>query len=167
MSQVISPNFSKPDAKTRNLIQRMRRFDLLDRIELIENTFNKIVFKTRFSLADQVLLHALISSRANVRIVSLIDLQSASSTVQSLIGITKDLYGLALEGNALSNVDLVLAVDGMNEDGTEFIQSNPFDTAHRINPLADWSQEQLIDYVLAHEVPVNPDDMPGVSKHAA
>lgn len=121
MSQVISPNFSKPDAKTRNLIQRMRRFDLLDRIELIENTFNKIVFKTRFSLADQVLLHALISSRANVRIVSLIDLQSASSTVQSLIGITKDLYGLALEGNALSNVDLVLAVDGMNEDGTEFI----------------------------------------------
>ena len=167
MPQVISPNFSKPDVKTRNLIQRMSRFDLSDRIELLENAFAKIVFRTRFSLADQVLLHALVSSRAKVSIVSLIDLDCVGPTLASLVGITKDLYGLELGSEAAKDVDLVLSNDVQSEVGGEFIRPDPFGDAHRIHLLADWRRDQLVEYVLAHEVPVNPEDMPGFKKRAA
>ena len=60
MTRVVEPNFTRPDIKTKSLVQRMARFDLADRVDLIASTFATRVFRTRFSLADQVLLHALI-----------------------------------------------------------------------------------------------------------
>ena len=96
MSKIIAADFTAPDAKTRNLMQRMGRFDLQDRLELICNGFDKIVFRTRFTLADQVLLHGLVAIGADVQVVDGSDKSDKNTTLKSLIAITQDAYAVKL-----------------------------------------------------------------------
>jgi len=133
MSRIVKLNFAIPDKRTENLIQRMARFDLYDRLELIGNEFGRMGLRTSFSLADQVLTHALLTSQANVEFVIDLDANKQSAVINSLREITRETYGLDLK----RRVHNLLT----------------------INPLADWSARDLIDYVLAHEVPVDPADI--------
>ncbi|MEM9278127.1 MAG: hypothetical protein AAGA76_06110 [Pseudomonadota bacterium] len=165
MTRVISPNFSRLDRKTRNLVQRMARFDLADRLELIENTFGRIAFRSGFTLADQVLTHALVSNKTRFETVLLAGGTRSGANHESVQNITRDLYDLKFKDGLSNDIELVLATDHPGKG--EFIERDSKGTTLLVNPLADWSNEKLVEYVLAHEVPVNPEDMPGFSSKVA
>ncbi len=155
MSRVISPNFATPSAKTKHLIQRMARFDLHDRLELIGNEFEQTGFRTGFSLSDQVLTHALITSRAKVEFVIDLDADKNPEVLESLHSITQETYALKFDKRLSKHVAAVLVSDNVDK----YIAKDKVRNLLTINPLADWSSKDLIEYVLAHEVPVDPADM--------
>ena len=97
MSRIVYADFSAPDAKTRNLVERMNRFDLVERLELIQASFSNLVIRSRFSLADQVLLHALVSSGLAFELVHTDN--KGDNIEQSLVAITREAYGLQVTSN--------------------------------------------------------------------
>ena len=158
MSRIISPNFATPNSRTKNLIQRMARFDLHDRIELIGNEFGIMGFRTGFSLADQVLTHALVTGRANVEIVIDLDAAKKKDVLDSLREITRETYALEFKKRMSKGVEAVLVSDNVDQ----YIAKDKVHNLLTINPLADWTSAQLVEYILAHEVPVDPADMAGI-----
>lgn len=155
MQNILKPNFVTPSTKTSNLIQRIARFDLHDRLELIGNQFGRMGFRTSFSLSDQVLTHALLTSRANVEFVIDLDAVKKQDIIESLKEITRETYGLDLKRRLSKDVEAVLASDNVDT----YIAKDKVLNLLTINPLADWSSKDLVDYVLAHEVPVDPADI--------
>lgn len=155
MSRIIKPNFAVANTRTENLIQRMARFDLHDRLELIGNEFDRMGFRTGFSLADQVLTHALLTSQANVEFVIDLDASKQPAVMNSLCEITRETYGLDLKNRLSKGIEAVL-VSGIVD---KYIAKDKVHNLLTINPLADWNARDLIDYVLAHEVPVDPADI--------
>ncbi len=158
MSQIITPNFATPSPKTKNLIQRMARFDLHDRIELIGNEFGKMGFRTSFSLADQVLTHVLITNRANVEFVIDLDANKKGDVLESLRDITRETYALEFKKRLSKGVETVLVSDNVDH----YIAKDKVHNLLTINPLADWTARDLVDYILAHEIPVDPADMAAI-----
>lgn len=158
MFDILKPNFSSPAATTKNIIQRMARFDLEDRLELIGNEYGKMGFRTGFGLADQVLTHAIITSRANVDFVVDLDAKKSSSVLRSLKDITRETYALEFKSRLSDDVETVLE---SAQSGT-YIAKDKVRNLLTINPLADWNRKALIEYILAHEVPVDPADMVAV-----
>lgn len=152
MSRVLTPNFAKPSAKTKSLIQRMARFDLHDRLELIGNAFETFGLRTSFTLADQVLTHALVSSGAKVEFVVDLDATKEAHIVKSLQTLTRETYALTFNKRLSEKVETVLVSDNVDK----YIAKDKVKNLITINPLADWTSRELIDYVLAHEVPVDP-----------
>lgn len=155
MTHVIKPNFAVPSSKTKSFIQRMARFDLHDRLELIGNEFGRMGFRTSFSLSDQVLTHALLTSRANVEFVVDLDAVKKQDVIESLKEITRETYGLDLKRRLSNGVETVLVSDNVDK----YISKDKVLNLLTINPLADWSSKDLVDYILAHEVPVDPADI--------
>ncbi|MEO0909630.1 MAG: phosphoadenosine phosphosulfate reductase family protein [Pseudomonadota bacterium] len=165
MTKVLKHNFVNPDAKTKNLVQRLKRFDLADRLELIANTFDGLVLRTRFSLADQVLAHALVSNQIKVKFVA--DTKSVKAGSDTLRKITIETYGLDFNAGEASKDDTVISSAEFSKEYTDFIGQEAISKQLQVNPIIDWSYQELVDYVLAHEVPVNPADMPGFAEKAA
>lgn len=165
MTDIIIANFNAPDALTRTMAERMSRFDLQERLEFLTNSFDNITMRTQFSLADQVLLHGLVSIGANVDFVTIA--VSNNANTQSLIKITQDAYDVSFENNMDSATQLLLDSNIRIAKKTSFAGRDAVSGVIAINPLADWSQAQLVQYVLDHEVPVNPEDMPGFVSRAA
>lgn len=167
MSHLITPNFVTANAKTKNLLQRMSRFDLEDRLELICNEFALVGFRSGFSLADQVLTHALIKARSNVEFVVDLDANKSADVLVSLREITRETYGLEFKQRFSSKIDAVVT-SGLVE---EYTSKDKVRALIAINPLADFTNRQLIEYVLAHEVPVDPAEIaalqPAHDKRAA
>lgn len=155
MTRIITPNFAVANSITKNVLQRMARFDLYDRLELIGNEFGKIGFRTSFSLADQILTHALLTSHSNVEFVIDLDAVKSNNMIQSLQRITQETYGLDLKRCLSSDVKIVLT----SSDVGEYSSKDKVRNLLAINPLADWDTKKLIEYVLAHEVPVDPADI--------
>ncbi len=158
MSRIIKPNFATPNSRTKNLIQRMARFDLHDRLELIGNEFGTMGFRTSFSLADQVLTHALVTSRANVEFVVDLDADKKSDVLESLRDITRETYALELKKRLSKGVEAVLVSDNVDH----YIAKDKVHNLLTVNPLSDWTAKDLVEYVLAHEVPVDPADMAAI-----
>ena len=158
MSRILTPNFATPNSRTKNLIQRMARFDLHDRIELIGNEFGTMGFRTGFSLADQVLTHALVTGRANVEFVIDLDAAKKKAVLESLREITRETYALELKKRLSKSVEAVLVSDNVDR----YIAKDKVHNLLTINPLADWTASQLVEYILAHEVPVDPADMAAI-----
>ena len=167
MTRIVEPNFARPDIKTKSMLQRMARFDLADRVDLIASTFAARVFRTSFTLADQVLLHALIKNKIDVTIVNAVGQSAKDRNLESLIGITRDLYGLEFSGEDAGEADVALVTVATGGKDGKFIGKDQASKLMTINPLADWSYDALVGYVLAHEVPVNPADMPGAASKVA
>lgn len=155
MTHVIQPNFATPSSKTKSLIQRITRFDLHDRLELIGNEFGRMGFRTSFSLSDQVLTHALLTNRANVEFVIDLDATKKRDVIESLKEITRETYGLDLKRRLSNDVEAVLVSDNVDK----YIAKDKVLNLITINPLADWSTQDLINYIMAHEVPVDPADI--------
>lgn len=155
MSQIITPNFTAPNPRTKSLIQRMARFDLHDRLELIGNEFGKMGFRTSFSLADQVLTHAMISSRANVEFVVDLDATKQNTIIESLSDITRETYAIDFKKRLSTGIEAVLVSDNVDR----YIDKDKVHNLLTINPLADWNTKSLVEYILAHEVPVDPADI--------
>lgn len=167
MSRIITPNFATPTSRTQNFLQRMARFDLYDRLELIGNEFDVMGFRTGFSLADQVLTHALITNRSDVEFVVDLDASKPKKVLESLRNITRETYAFDLKKRLSKNIEAVLVSDNVDK----YIAKDKVHNLLTINPLADWTSAQLIEYVLAHEVPVDPTDMfaaqPSLKSHVA
>jgi len=167
MPRIRKLDFKTADSKTRNLVQRMSRFDLHDRIELIANTFGNIVFRTGFSLADQVLTHALVSARLNVSFIKSDANEKPDANLASLQQITADLYGLRFDDRIDENAEIIISADEFTGKKSGYIGKDAQTMLIQVNPVSDWSYEELVQYVLDHEVPVNPADMPGKDIRAA
>lgn len=155
MFDILKPNFSSPAATTKSLIQRMARFDLEDRLELIGNEYGTMGFRTGFGLADQVLTHAIITSSANVEFVVDLDATKSSGVLRSLKEITRETYALDFKAKLSDEVETVLE----STQSDHYISKDKVRSLLTINPLADWNQKALVEYILAHEVPVDPADM--------
>jgi len=155
MSHIIAPNFATANTLTKSLLQRMSRFDLHDRLELIGNEFGRIGFRSGFTLADQVLTHALVSTRSNVEFVVDLDAKKEPGVLDTLKEITRETYGLVFKRRFSSKIEVVLTAD----DVGEYTAKDKVRPLLAINPLADWSNGQLIEYALAHELPVDPADI--------
>jgi hypothetical protein len=166
-SRIAYPDFTAPDAKTRNLAERMKRFDLHDRLELLRNSFEGIVFRTRFTLADQVILHGLVSSHSRVKVLKDSENMARDAELKSLVGISREVYGLAFDEQVADEAQLL--IDSRIRVGrkTSFAGRDALTGLTAINPVADWSDEALVQYVLDHEVPVHPADMPGSAARVA
>ena len=165
MTKVLKHNFVNPDAKTKNLVQRLKRFDLADRLELIANTFDGLALRTRFSLADQVLAHALVSNQIKLKFVA--DTSSAKPGTDTLKKITVETYGMDFGADEVGKEGTVISSAEFSKEYTDFIGQEAISKQLQVNPVIDWSYQELVDYVLAHEVPVNPADMPGFAEKAA
>lgn len=155
MFKLLIPNFSTANSKTKNLLQRMARFDLHDRLELIGNEFGQFGFRTGFTLADQVLTHALVSERSNVEFVLDLDARKEKAVLENLKTITQETYGIHFNKRLSAEVDAVLTSD----DVGQYSSKDKVRQVLAINPLSDWSTKALIEYSLAHEVPVDPQDI--------
>jgi len=155
MSHILAPNFATANARTKSLLQRMSRFDLHDRVELIGNEFGKVGFRSGFTLADQVLTHALISGRSNAEFVVDLDADKDAPVLDTLKEITRETYGLSFKRRFSSKIEAVLT----SGDVGEYTAKDKVRHLIAINPLADWSGQQLIEYALAHELPVDPADI--------
>lgn len=155
MSRIVKPNFANPSSRTKQLIQRMARFDLHDRLELIGNEFGKTGFRTSFSLSDQVLTHAMLTSRANVDLVVDLDAKKDAHVLESLKNITQETYALEFMKSMSGDVEAVLVSDHLDK----YIAKDKVHNLLTINPLADWNSKQLVEYILAHEVPVDAADI--------
>jgi hypothetical protein len=93
------------------------------------------------ALEDQVLTHALVASGVPFRLV-------ASKNIgrdRSISTITRERYGLSMND------------DRDNRDGMDDMVLEARDL------LKGWLDEALVQYVLDHEVPVDPADMPGAA----
>lgn len=145
--------------KLARLNQSLRAADLPARIALLSELFPKLVFTTAFGTEDQLLTWAIIESGVAMQIETHLDGPLLEQT-QSLHEITKERYDIdiptgAKNGGAIwisgraqhalnANRDVTLAV--WHEDKTML----------EINPLADWSFEEVLQAIAEHEVPINP-----------
>ncbi|MEM7291275.1 MAG: hypothetical protein AAF412_13050 [Pseudomonadota bacterium] len=104
-----------------------------------------LVQVTGFGLRDQVLTHALIAANVSFEIVG--EEGSRTPLRDSLRQITLDRYGLLPADALVYDADvMVLEADDV---------------------LSGWHENDLVQYVLDHEVPVDSRDMPGFGKNAA
>ncbi len=87
---------------------------------------------TEFEIRDQVMTHLLVTAGVEF---DLLEAPSPAPERASIRSITRERYGLALKPGS----------DGV--DAKEL--------------LVDWPIDALVQYVLDHEVPVDPRDMPG------
>lgn len=159
MFKLFSPRFVSATPRTRNLLQRMARFDLHDRLELIGNEFGTLGFRTGFTLADQVLTHALITTRSQVEYVVDLDAPKNAAMLENLKTITRETYGIRFDKRLSNDVEAVVT----SYDEKQYTAADKVRDLLAINPLADWSDRQLIAYALAHEVPVDPQDIASIT----
>ena len=128
----------------RNIVEFASEFDrkrerLMQRMSRLTRQEAEIVQESGFALADQVVTHALVSAGAK-RLVIEDQSQPAKAGVRE---ITLDRYGLKL---------------GSSRAGLKVSASSV---------LKGWSNADMVQYVLDHEVPVDPADMPGAIQRAA
>ncbi len=107
---------------------------------LMDNV-GEVVQLTGYRLDDQVLTHALVS--AGVSVVPLVRTKHSTASRASIAEITNDRYDLKKTETSR----------------TTSVSAETF--------LGGWSKSELVQYVLDHEVPVDPLDMPGFTQSAA
>lgn len=95
--------------------------------------------KSDLGLADQVLTHALIAAGTSFGVSG--EEGSPGKSRETLASITYDRYGVEIgtDGSAPADAYVLVASD----------------------LLKHWPEDALVQYVLDHEVPVDPRDMPG------
>ena len=147
-------------ADTRELRRILSGMSLEDRLEYISRVGSGHLLVSRFRLADQVIAHGLVTVLQG-RDVFRYAAASHDLSRESLRRITEERYGLSFGGELPMRGDVVVAGDG------PLVQVDKASGAIVINPVADWSADQLIAHVLDHEVPVDPRDMPGLVREAA
>lgn len=133
---------------------------LQERLDFLVNAFRQPVFRSVFGLSDQVLTHALVSSNligSNLQT----EARKQVGTRESLARITEERYAVSFRSEGATDADLVIAGTG------ELVRTDPITGTLIVNPVADWTEDQKVSYVLDHEVPVDPADMPGVLHEAA
>lgn len=123
------------------------------RLKAIAQSGRPISFVSSFSLADQILTYALISS--GLRDVTQFRTDMALTSAKgSLRSITEERYAVTFETRG--------DTDGKTKSGSpKPVRLTSSDI------LGDWSQSSLVAYVLDHEIPVDPFDMPGFTAKAA
>lgn len=110
---------------------------LLIMLKRLVRSGEKLVQVSEFKLADQVLTHAIVASDVAFDLVKRNG--SYGDVHSSLSSMTAERYGLTFQ-----------VAEDVSQNDTELDASIL---------LKNWSREELIQYVLDHEVPVNPADI--------
>ena len=165
MLQSAQTDFANKYFSGQVLANKLAGLELQKRIELVTDIFGDFVLATSFSLSDQVLIHALVS---NGRVPPLHCSQAITADKASLKAITAERYDLKFQ----SSDEPVVSIEKFKEPTTtqepaKFIAIDRKNSIINIDLLADWTTEELVSYVLDHEVPVDPCDMPGFISKAA
>ena len=151
----VSPKVIR-NAEVRRIERALAPLDLSERLQYLQQNGHKPLFRSAMTLADQVITHALVALEGGKGDVRFVDVSSAR---ESLGRITQERYALAFEAPGADRSGIVISTDGrLVETGGGGL---------RVNPVADWPVARLIAYVLDHEVPVDPGDMPGIAREAA
>ena len=147
---------------------RFGDLDPFQRLSAIRAEFPEAVFVTGFSLADQAVTHMIASEHRALPIAK----NDVGDDLASLVEITVERYDLQFEDPANLPAGFHVRVVSELPEGAVpsrhgYLAMDETSGTLWINPLADWDEDRVIDHVLAHEVPVNPFDMPGYVKRAA
>lgn len=153
----VSPKVIR-NAEVRRIERALAPLDLSERLQYLQQNGHKPLFRSAMTLADQVITHALVALEGGKGDVRFVDVSSAR---ESLGRITQERYALVFEAPGADRSGLVISTDG------RLVETGAESGGLRVNPVADWPVARLIAYVLDHEVPVDPCDMPGIAREAA
>ena len=170
------PGFRNPqplrrDASTREAEELNLRLGSVDRLsdriaELRRSIEGRITFSTSLGLEDQAILHAIAEQGADIEIFTL-DTGRLFPEVLETVELSELRYGLRIRLVApeAAEVEALVARDGVfgfrreHSDGRSDVKLAAWDEAHaliKLNPIADWSTQQLTAYIAEHNIPVNP-----------
>ncbi len=141
------------------LNQSLRPLDLPQRIALIARTFPSLALTTSFGTEDQLISWAIIESGSGMQIATHLT-GPLLEHAQTLRDITQERYDIAIETGAKNGGPVWIS--GRSQPVVNADRTKPLVVWHddsqmlEIDPVADWSFEEVLQAVAEHEVPINP-----------
>ncbi len=141
------------------LNEALRPLDLPQRVALIARQFPDLALTTAFGTEDQLLTWAIIESGNGMQIATHLT-GPLLEHAQTLRDITQERYDISIETGAENGGSLWIS--GRSQHVVNADRSKPLVVWHadsdmlEIDPLADWSFEEVLQAVAEHEVPINP-----------
>lgn len=148
------------DTKTaRQMSDELRSLSLSQRIAYIARIFPDLKLTTSFSTEDQLLTWAVVDSGVNMPVTTHLDGYLLENT-QTLREITQERYDIDIPDGAKNGGKVWISgrsQQKLNADrNVDLAVWHEENNMLEINPLADWSFEEVLQKVAAHEVPINP-----------
>lgn len=141
------------------LDERLRPLDLPQRIALIAKSFPDLIFTTSFGTEDQLITWAIIDSGVELDVATHLT-GPLLDYAQTLRAITEERYDMTIEVGAENGG--AVWISGRSQHVVNADRNVPLVTWHadrsmlEIDPLADWTFEEVLQAVAEHEVPINP-----------
>ncbi|MEM8541570.1 MAG: phosphoadenosine phosphosulfate reductase family protein [Pseudomonadota bacterium] len=139
--------------------EALRPLELPQRIALIAKKFPDLVFTTSFGTEDQLITWAIIEGDVDIEIATHLS-GPLLDYAQTLRAITQERYDTSIKSGAENGG--AVWISGRSQHVVNADRSQPLVTWHadrsmlEIDPLADWSFEEVLQAVAEHEVPINP-----------
>lgn len=141
------------------LNEALRPLDLPQRIALIAKNFPSHIFTTSFGTEDQLITWAVIDAGADIEIATHLS-GPLLDHAQTLRSITQERYDISINTGAENGGPVWIS--GRSQHVVNANRELPLVTWHaersmlEVDPLADWSFEEVLQAVAEHEVPINP-----------
>lgn len=141
------------------LNEALRPLDLPQRVALIAKSFPDLVFTTSFGTEDQLITWAIIDGGVDLEVATHLS-GPLLDYAQTLRSITEERYDMSINTGAENGG--ALWISGRSQHVLNADRDVPLATWHadrsmlEIDPLADWSFEEVLQAVAEHEVPINP-----------
>lgn len=141
------------------LNEALRPLDLPQRVALIAKSFPDLIFTTSFGTEDQLITWAIIDGGVKMQIATHLT-GPLLDYAQTLRAITQERYDMSIDTGAKNGG--AIWISGRSQHVVNADRDVPLVTWHadrsmlEIDPLADWSFEEVLQAVAEHEVPINP-----------
>lgn len=141
------------------LNEALRPLDLPQRIALIAKKFPELVFTTSFGTEDQLTTWAIIEGNVDIEVATHLS-GPLLDYAQTLRAITQERYDTSIKTGAENGG--AVWISGRSQHVVNANRNQSLVTWHadramlEIDPLADWSFEEVLQAVAEHEVPINP-----------
>ena len=141
------------------LNEALRALDLPQRVALIAKSFPSLIFTTSFGTEDQLITWAIIDGDVNIETATHLS-GPLLDHAQTLRSITQERYDISINTGAENGGSVWIS--GRSQHVVNASRELPLVTWHadrsmlEINPLADWTFEEVLQAVAEHEVPINP-----------
>lgn len=141
------------------LNEALRPLDLPQRIALIAKSFPDLVFTTSFGTEDQLITWAIIDGGIDLKVATHLT-GPLLDYAETLRAITQERYDMSIDTGAENGG--AIWISGRSQHVVNADRHVPLVIWHsdrsmlEIDPLADWSFEEVLQAVAEHEVPINP-----------
>jgi len=141
------------------LNEALRPLDLPQRVALIAKSFPNLIFTTSFGTEDQLITWAIIDGGVELEVATHLS-GPLLDHAETLRAITQERYDMTIDTGAENGG--ALWISGRSQHVVNANRDVSLVTWHadrsmlEIDPLADWSFEEVLQAVAEHEVPINP-----------